>query len=1062
MSENGNQKLTYTVTADASGVPVSMKQAAAGFERSAEEMQASAEKVSAAVEKFSTGTKKNINSVATSLKSQKFDIPEMRQVLDKLKELNRVTGQLNRTNRQTFDESSASAKRYAAAVTQAAAQIAASEKLLNGRPLTQSQVSRLAAMRAQQGPDRNTGSFQAGNAATSSDFLAQAPQSVRSAYTEQQRTLNAADVTAAESTKKATAANQGYAESERNVRREIGSTISTRLKEDAAIRALQGDLLGVRAAGTFLSMIPGLGAAVASTFELIGAAAVIGIGVELVGKIKAAIDVFRQMPTAIRNAFDTLTQEQAKSNDSIEQTNDSLQQQISRIEHKPQNNLKDALDADKRSADELADSLSNAANKLTDLITKNKVGFFKGLVTGSDVTTPVDDKAQAYADQTATRGSQLDDARAQLALETSKGKGGDKGTVSKFQGIISGIQSQQTAADEKFQKELAVEIAKRSSKAKAYQIIVPGEARGTTKTEMTDYAGRYGDQSRVLAKLRGYENFADLSLESDSDRSQTPALKTRLQHDQAGKQSASDASQADRKKLEGYETQLSDLQSSGNVGANDVYTFWQSKTAAFKRGSEEYLAVVRHSNEAYRQVQAENNEALKSASIPGGIQPDIKGYFGQQQTATQSPVTPTDATKSDDTARFMREDAQAAREYIGTLAEMPALSEKQALAMREANVQIAISTGTISRSGAASAEAAIHLDAYTEAAQRLKDARASIDANTAGLSSNQQAAARATNTQQESDLSANFAVQSIQDKTNLDETKLTTAWKDSLNRFVQMSQDTAGQIGGIFSDSLGGVNNTLATSLTAYYRTGRQREMALRNGLSGDVRNSAQKLAKTGIGEIEAPGLKALGIGGKADGSQKAPFWVKIAGALGLGSGSNSVGATGSSPASHGIGSTVSRALGHTGWFGKMLGFGSSMAPMLNTGGADPLGLGGPPDTSGVANALGANTVDLSQFQGFFASGGSVTGNVPAVVGENGPELFVPHTTGSIVPNGQWGGGGDTHIHVGGVDARGATDPAAVHAAVQRGIREAAPHLVAASLGAGVDRNKRLPSSKRM
>jgi hypothetical protein len=1059
VSNPNNSELEVIVTADASGVPVEMKKASEGFKQSAAEMEASAQKVTQAVASFASGTKVKINDLVSTLKTQKFEIPEIKSVIESLKQMDRVSGRLNATNKRLFEDSAQGARQYATAVTQAAAQIAASEKLLNGRPLTQSQVSRLASMRAQQGPDRNTGSFQAGNAATSSDFLAQAPQSVKAAYTEQQRALNAGDVTAAESTKKATVANQGYAESERNVRREIGSTISTRLKEDAAIRALQGDLLGVRAAGTFLSMIPGLGAAVASTFELIGAAAVIGIGVELVGKIKAAIELFRQMPTAIRNAFDTLNQQQAKSNDSIEQTNDSLQQQISRIEHKPQNNLKDALDADKRSADELADSLSNAATKLTDLISKNKVGFFKGLVTGSDVTTGVDDKAQAYADQTATRGSQLDDARAQLALETSKGKGADKGTVSKFQGLISGIQSQQTAADETFQKNVAVEIAKRSSKAKLYQIVVPGEARGTTQTEMTNYSGRYGDQSRVLAKLRGYENFADLSLESDSDRSQTPALKTRLQHDQAGKQSASDANSAASKKLEAYEKQIADLQQNGNLGANDVYSFWRDKQDNFKGFPNLQKAVEDHANQAYRQVSDSNTEALKSASIAGGIQPDIKGYFGQQQTANQLPVTPTDATKSDDTARFMRADAQAAREYIGTLAEMPAASEKQSLAMREANVQIAISTGTISRSGAASAEAAIHLDAYTEAAQRLKDARAAIDANTAGLSSNQQAAARATNTQQQSGLTAEYAVQSVQDKTNLDETKLTTAWKDSLNRFVQMSQDTAGQIGGIFSDSLGGVNDTLATSMTAYYRTGRQREMALRNGLSGDVRNSAQKLAKTGIGEIEAPGLKALGIGGKADGSQKAPFWVKIAGALGMGSGSSSGGATGSSSVSHGIGSTVSKALRHTGWFGKMLGFGTSMAPMLNTGGADPLSLNAP-DTSGVANALGANTVDLSQFQGFFADGGPVTANLPAVVGERGPELFVPHTAGSIVPNGKFGGG-DTHQHFN-VDARGASDPAAVDAAVQRGIRKAAPHLVAASLGAGVDRNKRLPSSRRM
>jgi phage-related minor tail protein len=38
------------------------------------------------------------------------------------------------------------------------------------------------------------------------------------------------------------------------------------------------------------------------------------------------------------------------------------------------------------------------------------------------------------------------------------------------------------------------------------------------------------------------------------------------------------------------------------------------------------------------------------------------------------------------------------------------------------------------------------------------------------------------------------------------------------------------------------------------------------------------------------------------------------------------------------------------------------------------------------------------------ASGGPVMGNTPYMVGEKGPELFVPSSSGNIVPNGQLGG----------------------------------------------------------
>ena len=52
-----------------------------------------------------------------------------------------------------------------------------------------------------------------------------------------------------------------------------------------------------------------------------------------------------------------------------------------------------------------------------------------------------------------------------------------------------------------------------------------------------------------------------------------------------------------------------------------------------------------------------------------------------------------------------------------------------------------------------------------------------------------------------------------------------------------------------------------------------------------------------------------------------------------------------------------------------------------------------------------------SLFGGFFAEGGRTSANVPIVVGERGPELFIPDSSGTVVPNSQSGslptGGGD-------------------------------------------------------
>jgi hypothetical protein len=67
--------------------------------------------------------------------------------------------------------------------------------------------------------------------------------------------------------------------------------------------------------------------------------------------------------------------------------------------------------------------------------------------------------------------------------------------------------------------------------------------------------------------------------------------------------------------------------------------------------------------------------------------------------------------------------------------------------------------------------------------------------------------------------------------------------------------------------------------------------------------------------------------------------------------------------------------------------------------------------TKPMASGLGNFFADL--FTGR-ASGGPVTGGTPYLVGEKGPELFMPASSGSIVPNNRLGsnGGGSTGVTI--------------------------------------------------
>ena len=98
-----------------------------------------------------------------------------------------------------------------------------------------------------------------------------------------------------------------------------------------------------------------------------------------------------------------------------------------------------------------------------------------------------------------------------------------------------------------------------------------------------------------------------------------------------------------------------------------------------------------------------------------------------------------------------------------------------------------------------------------------------------------------------------------------------------------------------------------------------------------------------------------------------------------------------------------------------------------------------------VKSALGGIGLPVPALPGKKAIGGSVGKNRPYMVGEQGPELFIPGGSGTIIPNRNLsGGGGGNSINVS-VDARGASDPAAVRAQVQQGIIEAAPAIIAAA-----------------
>ena len=74
----------------------------------------------------------------------------------------------------------------------------------------------------------------------------------------------------------------------------------------------------------------------------------------------------------------------------------------------------------------------------------------------------------------------------------------------------------------------------------------------------------------------------------------------------------------------------------------------------------------------------------------------------------------------------------------------------------------------------------------------------------------------------------------------------------------------------------------------------------------------------------------------------------------------------------------------------------------------------------GINTALQGTGLGIFKNLGGFADGGRPPVGKPSIVGERGPELFVPNTSGTIVPNNKLGGGGATNVVVN-VDAKGSS-----------------------------------------
>ncbi len=273
------------------------------------------------------------------------------------------------------------------------------------------------------------------------------------------------------------------------------------------------------------------------------------------------------------------------------------------------------------------------------------------------------------------------------------------------------------------------------------------------------------------------------------------------------------------------------------------------------------------------------------------------------------------------------------------------------------------------------------------------------------LQAQQRAADNAGDTQESqrvgrqiAELNANRGVQVGADQNAISGTTL----KYQLGEFANALSDTTDKLRSLIENTINSFNDDLLNG----------------KGFKNTALDAARGFGKMGLENVEGRALNAFGLGGAFGklGTQGNPIWTRSA--------------------DTGTGASV----------------GGFKLPNLPGFGGE----WGSDSDDGNGGGFFGGLASIFSGKGY-ADGGSPPVGMASIVGERGPELFVPKSAGTIVSNSKLRGGGDTHYH----DFRGAnfshTDPNMV----QKQIMAVAPQIVAASVKSVHERQVRRPSTRR-
>jgi hypothetical protein len=774
--------------------------------------------------------------------------------------------------------------------------------------------------------------------------------------------------------------------------------VSSMQAASASIRLVEGDITrNTRAVEKFISTIPGVSNLLRAAFPLVGGLAFAGMIAKVGIEFAKAIQQAQRMPQVFQNATQAFTVGQQEANAQLAITNDNLEKEIAKIEHKPFNGTKFAMDEAALSAAKLYTSVSEANSKIDELLDKGAMSF-----TGT------------------------------VANLISAAMTGDYGQIVTNAGVTPNVKNRIHAQNQNLQS-----LQYQSDQGLNYHpdrgpIFLQDDR---ARSQYLDEAKKQASSSVDLQNSQAWQSQV-MNLSGQQKQQQLESQKVldegNLTKAQQGALALQNQKKADAQQIQDWHDQLDSIKAMQDLSLGDEGNYWITKAASVKGGSANYKKALDEANKdlagEQKELAKQNLESVKLGTTTSqGGKWDIDKDF---------------ESRNSDSTKGLESQAKATETMLKAMRESVDITHENTTAWDLFSIELGVTSGRITQHEAALDMAASHTKTYTEQVIQLNAQLANLQRlHASGALTDIDYKGQSTQVKNQLDtLNGQRNIQSAQDTQAIYKTTFSGMIEQMTSEWGDMTRQIATNV----VNSIDSLNSSLANSLTQQLRPGQTRGQVVRQGLSNSLRSDAAGFTKTGLQGLEKmggsaldkiPGMSGLmgklGLGTGKMGTQSNPMYVKAVDGMGSGSGSGGF------------------SLSHLLSGGNL----SGLTGMLNPGMSSAIGAvnAGNAAISSMDTTLPA----LTDMIPFLASGGDVTPGNPYVVGDGGkPELFVPDQPGHVHPDASmFGGSGGQNIYI---DAKG-TDPALSMANFQRALQHNHAQSVKDATHMASERQRRVP-----